>query len=113
MRPGLRPMLAGAEAEFTSHIGTEESFMPRIFTNLLAHLLRPSVPRRQPKARLRVEHLEARTVPTGSWTPLATPVPALDGAQTLMLLSDGTVIAHGGGGFASNTWYRLTPDSTG
>jgi uncharacterized repeat protein (TIGR01451 family) len=29
------------------------------------------------------------------------------------LLSDGTVMASGAAGFASNAWYRLTPDATG
>ncbi len=31
----------------------------------------------------------------------------------MMLLSDGGVMVHGGGGGASNAWYRLSPDSSG
>jgi hypothetical protein len=61
---------------------------------------------------LRPEPLEVRTVPTGTWTMLANPVPG--SAQLPMLLSDGTVMVQGGGEVsASSAWYKLTPDSTG
>ena len=42
------------------------------------------------------------------WTPLANTAPG--NVQTMILLSDGTVMAHDG---ASNTWFRLTPDNRG
>ena len=44
----------------------------------------------------------------GTWTPLVNPAP--ENLGPMMLLSDGTVAANG---FYDNTWYRLTPDSTG
>ncbi len=60
-----------------------------------------------------LEVLEERTVLSGTWTPLANPLPGGDGAQMGLLLSDGSVLVHGGGYYASNAWYRLTPDSSG
>src|SRR5438045_948307 len=44
----------------------------------------------------------------GTWTPLVNQAP--ENLGVMMLLSDGTVAANG---FFDNTWYRLTPDSTG
>jgi hypothetical protein len=49
------------------------------------------------------------------WTLLKNGVPS-EGVAALMLLTDGTVLAQGAAdstGGVSNTWYRLTPDSTG
>jgi hypothetical protein len=48
----------------------------------------------------------------GTWTALThTPPEAIN---TMLLLSDGTVMAAGGDSATiKNTWYRLTPDSTG
>jgi hypothetical protein len=43
----------------------------------------------------------------GTWTPLVNSAPAE--VNTMLLLSDGTVMAADGG----NGWYRLTPDSSG
>src|SRR4051794_20509786 len=60
-----------------------------------------------------LEALESRTLPTGSWTTLATPLPNGDSAQNSLLLSDGTIMVHGGGYGASKAWYKLTPDATG
>jgi hypothetical protein len=58
------------------------------------------------------ENLEQRRLLSGgTWTTLTNNVPGGDGAGLMMLLSDGTVMAHGGG--ATNKWYKLTPDSTG
>jgi hypothetical protein len=71
--------------------------------------LRPDRARRQP----RLETLETRTLLTGTWTKLTNPFPNGDGAETMLLLSDGTVMANGGQAFASKNWYRLTPDSMG
>jgi hypothetical protein len=45
----------------------------------------------------------------GSWTPLTNLAPASIG--TMLLLSDGTVMAQAGG--TSRVWYRLTPDASG
>ena len=63
-----------------------------------------------------LETLESRTVPAGTWTPL-THAP-LDQIGTMMLLSDGTVLAQGdyANGHtpnASKMWYKLTPDASG
>jgi hypothetical protein len=65
------------------------------------------------KAWLRVEQLEERAVPTGTWATLANPLPISDGAKTMMLLSDGAVIALGGGSNTGSVWYKLTPDFNG
>jgi hypothetical protein len=48
---------------------------------------------------------------TGTWTALAHLAPSSDGIGTMMLLSDGTVMAEGGQ--VDKTWYRLTPDASG
>ena len=76
--------------------------------------LRQPASRRKPRTgRLRLppalETLESRVVPTGSWTRLAHAAPSMIG--TMVLLSDGTVLAEGGG--TVNTWYKLTPDASG
>lgn len=65
------------------------------------------------KRRPDLERLEGRTLLTGTWTKLNKPFPNGDGMETALLLSDGTVMASGGQGFASKDWYKLTPDSTG
>src|SRR3981081_4362779 len=44
----------------------------------------------------------------GTWNALANGAPGE--VRTMLLLSDGTVMAPSGGG---TTWYRLTPDSSG
>jgi hypothetical protein len=75
--------------------------------------------RRQPFRQLRrgqvcleVEFLEERAVPTGTWTPLANPIPSASAGFPMLLLSDGTVMAHGSGP-TSSQWYQLTPDASG
>ncbi|MGD1083115.1 MAG: hypothetical protein ABSA47_00025 [Verrucomicrobiota bacterium] len=47
----------------------------------------------------------------GTWLNVQQPAP--DGIGTMLLLSDGTVMAQGGGNLSTTIWYRLTPDSTG
>jgi hypothetical protein len=60
--------------------------------------------------RLVTEQLETRTLmTTGTWGTLANLAPSSTG--TMLLLSDGTVMAEGGG--VTNTWNRLTPSSSG
>ncbi len=49
----------------------------------------------------------AASAEAGTWTPLASAAPT--GVDTMLLLSDGTVMAADGG----NAWYRLTPNSAG
>jgi hypothetical protein len=44
------------------------------------------------------------------WLPVPVATNAPEGIETMLLLSDGTVMAQGGGG---TNWYRLTPGSTG
>lgn len=47
----------------------------------------------------------------GTWADVSPLAPeSIEGA---MLLSDGSVMAHGGYNEASRTWYRLTPDASG
>ena len=65
--------------------------------------------------RIGIEVLEERrllAVTPGTWTSVSNPIPDTFGAQVMLLLSDGTVMARGGGG-ASNLWYKLTPNSSG
>ena len=50
----------------------------------------------------------------GTWVPLTNPAP--NTIDTMLLLSDGTVMCASGepfGGGIGNQWYRLTPDSNG
>ncbi len=84
----------------------------RTYEQVSNWLRRP--PRRKPKNRRSdrppvLETLESRLVPTGTWTKLAHAAP--NGIGTMMLLSDGTVMAQGSG--TVNTWYKLTPDASG
>ncbi len=84
-------------------------FYRQILNNLL-----PSSPRRRAGRRDRplvVESLEARTVLNGTWTSLLRPIPGSSGIGTMLLLSDGSVMAQGGG--IVNNWFRLTPDASG
>jgi hypothetical protein len=52
--------------------------------------------------------LPVRVSAEGSWLPLAHPAPG--GVETMLLLSDGTVLAQGGGGAS---WYQLIPNNGG
>jgi Ca2+-binding RTX toxin-like protein len=60
-----------------------------------------------------VEALEARRLLAGTWSALAHLSPDPNGSDTMLLLSDGTVMVQGGYDSASTAWYRLTPDSSG
>jgi hypothetical protein len=63
------------------------------------------------RERLRIEEFETRTLLTGSWTGLTNLAP--DSIGTMMLLSDGTVMAQSAGAAANqNHWFRLTPSSS-
>ena len=55
----------------------------------------------------------AATTTPGTWQTLSNAIPDPGGAQTLILLSDGSVMVQGGRNEATNRWYRLTPDSSG
>ena len=56
------------------------------------------------------EQLEARQMLAGgTWTAMTNTAPA--GLGTMILLTDGSVMAEGPG--VTNTWYKLTPDSSG
>src|SRR5258707_11011676 len=55
------------------------------------------------------ETLEGRTSLTGTWATRTKNAPAVVG--TMLLLSDGTVLAQQGG--TAKQWYKLTPDSSG
>ncbi len=60
-------------------------------------------------ARPRVEEIEPRLVPSGTWTPLRNLAPGTGG--TMILLSNGTIMTQLNDG--SNQWAALTPDATG
>jgi len=66
---------------------------------------KPSKTSRQP----RLEELEARITPTGTWTEVNNLPP--DALGAMLLLPNGTVMAQETG--VSNTWYQLTPGSSG
>ena len=65
------------------------------------------------KARLRIEHLEPRQLLSITFTQLTNVPPNGDSITALYLLSDGRVLASGGGDSPSSNWYTLTPDSQG
>jgi len=66
------------------------------------------------KWHLDIESLESRDLLSGgTWTPVTNLIPDPNGAQTMLLLSDGTVMVQGGQDSVSNSWYALAPDSTG
>ena len=62
---------------------------------------------------LRFESLERRVVLTGTWSAVANGIPGGNGVGTMLLLSDGSVMAHEGNDAISRNWYKLTPDSSG
>src|SRR4051812_38852101 len=64
---------------------------------------------RRHMAQPRFEQLETRVVPAGTWTAFTNLAPG--GVGTMMLLSDGSVMAQGSG--VSNSWYKLTPGTNG
>ncbi len=58
-----------------------------------------------------MEQIEERHLLSGgTWTHLANPAPA---SATMLLLSNGDVMAEGGGGYSSTKWGLLTPSLTG
>src|SRR5262249_397678 len=79
--------------------------------------LRPHRRRRQaerPPRRLRLEALEERCLLVGSWAPVANLAP--DAIGTMMLLTDGTVLAQDSSfssAAARNRWFKLTPNASG
>lgn len=83
----------------------------RFVSNLFSSPARPSAVCRYRRPNL--DSLESRSLLSGDWTVIARRLPHGDGAQTMMLFTDGTVFVHGGAGNASRTFYELTPDSHG
>ena len=74
---------------------------------------RSSLKRTVQRQRLLLEELEPRrllSVSGGTWTPL-TNVPSGEGTGTMLLLSNGTVMAQAPD--TTNVWYQLTPDASG
>ena len=61
------------------------------------------------------ESLETRALLSGTWTPIppSSGGPSGDGAQSMVLLTNGTVLVHGGGGSQSSSYYELTPNLSG
>ncbi|MDR3633479.1 MAG: Ig-like domain-containing protein, partial [Isosphaeraceae bacterium] len=67
---------------------------------------------RRLRRRAALEPLEERQLLAGTWTDLTNAAPAASsGIGTMMLLTDGEVIAEGGG--VNNAWFKLTPDAAG
>ena len=69
-----------------------------------------NVRRRSVPSRAACEPLETRTLLTGTWTTLPS---APGNVGTMMLLSNGTVLAHLGGDSGGAGWGLLTPNATG
>jgi hypothetical protein len=65
---------------------------------------------RRSRSHLACEPLETRAMLSGYWTPLLNTVPSKDGAQSMVLLTNGSVLVHGGSGNASSAYYELTPE---
>jgi hypothetical protein len=67
------------------------------------------------RLRLAIEPLERREVLSGFWTQVNPPMynGRLIQVEHEMLLPDGSVLLQNGLNFASNSWFRLTPDSSG
>src|SRR5262249_42994388 len=61
------------------------------------------------KPPLHIEEFETRVVPAGTWTAFTNPAPG--GVGTMLLASDGSIMAQQAG--VSNVWYQLTPGSNG
>ena len=70
---------------------------------------------RRSRSRPACESLETRMMLSsdGTWTPLANTVPSYDGAQSMVLLTNGSVLVHGGGDSDSSSYYLLTPNLSG
>jgi autotransporter-associated beta strand protein len=68
--------------------------------------------RRAGRRPLGLECLETRDVPA-TWTQLTNLIPDANGAQAMLLLTDGTVMVQGGSDNNSASWYKLTPNSSG
>ncbi len=83
----------------------------RFVTELISPPARRSTLRRHSPRDL--DSLESRILLNGDWTVIAHRLPHGDGAQTMMLLTDGTVLVHGGSGNASRNFYELTPNTQG
>src|ERR1043165_4451375 len=77
----------------------------------LASFISPRRPLRKRKSqKLSLERLESRLAPA-TWTQLTNLMP--ESGQTLMLLSNGSVLVGAGSDFASKDWFQLTPNSAG
>jgi hypothetical protein len=104
-------------AESRNHfIGKDDGMKPSNGTRGVVLGQRSSKPPLRRKIRRSASHiaeaLEPRMLLTGTWSTLTNPL--FGGAQFGMLLSDGSVMVHGGlGSTASKDWYKLTPASDG
>ena len=52
-----------------------------------------------------LEPLEERVVLTGTWSSVANTIPGGNGVGTMLLLSDGTIMATDGNDAVSKSWY--------
>jgi Right handed beta helix region len=94
------------------------NWIKKLSTQLLGGVSRRSsrsrlaAPKRITTRRPEIDQLEDRVVPA-TWTPLTNLNPDPSGAQSMILLSNGSVLVQGGADSSSANWYTLTPDSSG
>lgn len=63
-----------------------------------------------PPHRHNVTRADRAKALAGGWTPVTNKAPWTNGADTELLMTDGTVIVHD---YCTSNWYSLAPDSTG
>jgi hypothetical protein len=78
-------------------------------SNTLRLLGVPHTPLRPPPRHKITAAMRARAL-AGGWTPLTHTYPGSGGADTALLMTDGTVMVHD---YCTSNWYSLAPDSTG
>jgi hypothetical protein len=63
-----------------------------------------------PPRRHKITAADRARALAGGWTPVTNKAPWTNGADTELLMTDGTVIVHD---YCTSNWYALAPDSTG
>lgn len=75
------------------------------------HLLRfRHTPNHPPPHRHNVTGADRARARAGGWTPVASVAPWTNGADTELLMTNGSVIVHD---YCTSNWYTLTPDQSG
>src|SRR5437016_2805925 len=93
-------------------LGKFRAFLRQWRQNLVLTQSKTRAPKRRRKL-LPVECLESRQLLSGTWSPLNATGTGPGFMEALELLPDGSVMVQAGKGTASNTWYELSPKSTG